>query len=536
MARLEVLLRSLEQPVHDWERQTIVHWTSIINEKDPYYAGHVVNVCEWARGLGQALHLSSQDQDKLVRGAVVHDIGKINIPKPVLAKPGPLTEAERASMQTYCVIGQKLVEGLPSFRDVGFLVRSHHERLDGSGYPDGLESQAIPLLLRILTVADVFDAIRSERVYKSVQSDGETLAMLLAEADRDWLDRNVVSALQGLVSRPTSEPSAPNTCRTVSRPMRSPSLAGQSSQDAVEVLIVEDNDHLRNMIATIVGTMGLTVHGANNGQQALQRLRLGEAIGVVLLDIMMPEMDGFAFCHALQEDSTLRDRAKGLHIIIVSARTDSEDKIRALQLGAADYLTKPFDARELRARISVGERLVRQQRVLEAQRSLLEEMVRVEPLTGICSRRFFEQLLREEWTRATRYPHPLSLVMADLDHFKHVNDCFGHACGDQVLSRIGELLRDGVREPDVVARYGGEEFVLLLPETAAQGARRVAERLRQRVRSEMFRHPEGGFHVTMSCGVATVADPRKSTIAGLLDAADRALYRAKLAGRDRTVS
>jgi len=532
-ARLEALLGSLEQPVSDWERKTIIHWTSIIGHKDPYYAGHVANVCEWVRALGKALHLSDYDGEKLVRGALVHDIGKIDVPEPILAKPGPLTEAERSSMQNYCIVGQELVESLPSFRDVGFLVRSHHERLDGSGYPDGLESKVIPVLLRILTVADVFDAIRSERVYKSAQSDEETLAALLDEADRNWLDRDVVAALKSLVTRPTAPPSERNLRRTRGAAERSPALVDPTAEDPIEVLVVEDNDALRNMIATIAGTMGLTVHKASNGWQALERLRLRASIGIVLLDIMMPDMDGFAFCHALREDPTLRERAKSLHIIIVSARTGSEDKIRGLQLGAADYLTKPFDSRELRARISVGERLVRQQRVLEAQRSLLEEMVRVEPLTGICSRRFFEQLLRDEWTRARRYHHPVSLVMADLDHFKRVNDHYGHACGDSVLSRVGQLLRDDVREPDVVARYGGEEFVLLLPETGSQGAHQVAERVRQAVREEVFRHPEGEFRVTMSCGVATVEDPGGSSTADLLHAADRALYKAKLGGRDQ---
>lgn len=532
-ARLETVLASLEEPLLDWERQTVLHWTAMIGRRDPFYPAHVASVCEWARALGKALGIGSAAIETLVRGALVHDVGKVDVPAPILAKPGPLTEAERAAMQSYCIVGQKLAESLPSFGSAGALVRSHHERLDGSGYPDGLKGEAMSAELRILTVADVFDAVRSERVYKSACSDGQALQTLLVEVERNWLDAEVVAALKNLLQRHAGPVPAAAPASSDARPAQEPYRTEDDAERAVEVLVVEDNRELRKMTAMMVQTMGLAVHTAENGRSAIAALRRSPHIGVVLLDIMMPEMDGFAFCRDLQEDPTWRERVKNLHIIIVSARTSSEDKIRALELGATDYLTKPFDARELKARISVGERLVQQQRVLAEQRSLLEEMVRVEPLTGVCSRRFFEQTLAQEWQRACRYRHPVSLIMADLDRFKRINDRYGHGGGDRVLSRVGELLRVNLRQPDVVARYGGEEFVLLLPETGGAGAREVAERLRQTVKHEVFRHPEGDFHVTMSCGVATAEDACKTAADDLLGASDRALYRAKLAGRDR---
>lgn len=530
-ARLETILASLAGPLPDWERQTVLYWTSMIGRRDPFYLAHVANVCEWSLALGKALGIGSAGIETLVRGSLVHDIGKVDVPAPILAKPGPLTDAERAAMQNYCIVGQQLVESLPSFHGVGSLVRSHHEKLDGSGYPDGLKREAMSIELRILTVADVFDAVRSQRVYKSACSDGQALATLLVEAERNWLDAEVVAALKDLLQRQAESPAAVPSAGSDSHPAGEPTE--DRADDGVEVLIVEDNRELRKMTAMMVQAMGLRAHTADNGRSAIALLRCNPRIGVVLLDIMMPEMDGFAFCRDLQEDPALRERVRNLHIIIVSARTNSVDKIRALELGAADYLTKPFDSRELQARISVGERLVRQQRVLEEHRSLLEEMVRVEPLTGLCSRRFFEQMLRQEWERACRYRHPVSLIMADLDRFKQINDRYGHGGGDRVLSRVGELLRRNLRQPDMAARYGGEEFVLLLPETGGAGAREVAERLRQTVKREVFRLPEGEFHVTMSCGVATAEDACQTRADELLDASDRALYRAKLAGRDR---
>ncbi|MGH7831199.1 MAG: HD domain-containing phosphohydrolase, partial [Candidatus Binatia bacterium] len=404
--------------VEDWEKRKILRWSDAIARKDPYYPAHIESVCHYATTVGLAFGLGTTDINLLVKGALLHDVGKVSLPSSILGKPGPLTPEERVRIHRYPPIGEKLCQSLPSFRDASFLVRSHHERLDGSGYPDGLSGEQIPLLVRILTAADVFDALINQRVYKPPFTPDAVFSVLTDEADKGWLDRSVVDQLVQLVrdGRLLSPPGA-------HAPREEAGL--YLDKGPVEVLVVEDNEDIRYIMVTMLGAMGYQIHTAANGKEGLELLRQHSTIGIVLLDIMMPEMDGYAFCQAAQNEPALKD----LHIIIVSARHTPEDKIKGLDLGAADYLTKPFNPAELRARVSVGERIVRQQRALKAQRSLLEKMVREDPLTGLASRRFFEERLREEWSRACRYRHSVSLVIGDLDHFKDINDHYGHSLG-----------------------------------------------------------------------------------------------------------
>jgi len=274
--------------------------------------------------------------------------------------------------------------------------------------------------------------------------------------------------------------------------------------------------------------MGYRTYSAATGREALSQVR-AHAPDIVLLDLMMPEMDGFEFCRAVQADPSLSTP----HIIITSAKDTLEDKVRGLELGAADYLTKPFNLTELRARLRAGERIVRYQKVLKEQQALLEQLAREDKLTGLCNRRHFEERAQEECLRAQRYGRPFSLLLGDLDHFKQVNDRYGHAYGDTVLRQVAQALLLHCRSSDLVSRYGGEEFTVLLFETDAEDARRVAERLCAAVRALSFVHPSGPFHVTISFGVASLQHPRDQDLAVLLGKADEALYVAKQKGRDR---
>ena len=296
----------------------------------------------------------------------------------------------------------------------------------------------------------------------------------------------------------------------------------------LRVLIVEDDREIREMVALMVRGMGYAIVTAATGKEAIARLR-EQSADIVLLDLMMPEMDGFEFCRAVQSDPSLRD----LHIIITSARDTLEDKVKGLELGAADYLTKPFSLTELQARIKVGERIVRYQKTLQEQQSQLEHLAREDALTGLANRRRFEERAKEECLRAQRYHHPLSVLLADLDHFKSINDTYGHAFGDAVLKDIGQTLLRHCRTSDLCARHGGEEFAILLPETELIEAYKVAERLCTAVRNLVFPQPSGIMHVTVSFGAASINHDRAQTLEELLEQADQALYAAKRNGRDR---
>jgi diguanylate cyclase (GGDEF)-like protein len=301
-----------------------------------------------------------------------------------------------------------------------------------------------------------------------------------------------------------------------------------SAHTALYVLIVEDNRDLRDVVARMVQSLGHQVTVASTGKEALRQVH-EHLPDIVLLDVMMPEMDGFEFCQVLQGREELQD----CHIIITSARDTLEDKVKGLELGAADYLTKPFSLAELRARLQVGERLVRQRKLIRDQQVHLEHLARIDTLTGLLNRRRFDERLEEEWQRAARYERPLALLLCDIDHFKKVNDSYGHASGDVVLREVGQLLLHGSRTTDVVARYGGEEFVVLLCETEYEQAVLVANRLRAAVRELSLPHAAGPSSVSISIGVTELREACAESPTQLVAQADEALYTAKGLGRDR---
>jgi len=240
-------------------------------------------------------------------------------------------------------------------------------------------------------------------------------------------------------------------------------------------------------------------------------------------------MDGFEFCRIVGAEPSLHD----LHIIITSARSTLEDKVKGLELGAADYLIKPFSLTELKARIGVGERIIRYQKALKEQQALLEHIAREDKVTGLCNRRYFEENGQLECLRATRYHHPLALLLGDIDHFKFVNDQYGHASGDNVLRQVGQTLVQHCRNNDLIARCGGDEFGILLPESQMDEALKAAERLCTAVRELRFTCGGHSFQVTMSFGLTSFFSARPVNLPELMEEADRALYAAKHKGRNR---
>jgi diguanylate cyclase (GGDEF)-like protein len=245
-------------------------------------------------------------------------------------------------------------------------------------------------------------------------------------------------------------------------------------------------------------------------------------------------------------------------VILMTAR-QAAGKVEGLELGADDYLVKPFDMLELSARVksmlrlkALQDALLEKNRELDAKNRELdrankelaqkrEELLalsRTDPLTGLCNRRYFEERLHEEFARSKRYGSHLSLVMLDIDHFKRINDTFGHPFGDEVLRGVAHTARAQLREVDLLARYGGEELVALLPETAPEAALRVCERVREAIEALEFEHVGADrdrrlVRCTASLGLASVPSPLLATAEDLLRAADECLYAAKGAGRNR---
>jgi two-component system cell cycle response regulator len=293
------------------------------------------------------------------------------------------------------------------------------------------------------------------------------------------------------------------------------------------VLVADDSRVVRVMLRRQLEARGLRVEEAEDGHQAVRLCRMLRP-DIVLLDVEMPGLDGYTVLRILREDAELSD----IPVVFLTAHAETEDVVRGLQLGAHDYLRKPFEPSELIARVSAALRVKSLQDELRRRNAELETVTRTDALTGICNRRHLEERLQGVLAAARRHRQPAAVLMIDVDHFKRVNDTLGHAGGDAVLRQVAQRLHQRVRLEDVVGRWGGEEFVVLSGATDASAAEVLAGRLLAAVSSTPFAI-EGAddVTVTVSIGCAAGTDDAEA----LLRRADAALYEAKSEGRNRVV-
>lgn len=294
----------------------------------------------------------------------------------------------------------------------------------------------------------------------------------------------------------------------------------------MKILVADDDAVSRRLLRAALTNFGHEVVEVENGADAVNALALPDAPSFAILDWMMPDVDGLAICRTLRQNP-----GRYVYVILLTGRDAPADMIEALDAGADDFLTKPFNIGELRGRLKAGERVLLLQDDLLRSQQVLRHEASHDRLTGLWNRgRVLDELARE-LRRNRRELGSISVILADVDHFKAINDSYGHAVGDMVLHRIGQIISSTLRSTDSVGRYGGEEFLLVLPRADIHSGRDVADRVRAAVASA----PISGSHlelaVTMSLGVACSAAVIES--AALVDAADQALYRAKANGRNR---
>lgn len=300
-------------------------------------------------------------------------------------------------------------------------------------------------------------------------------------------------------------------------------------------LIIDDSRLAREALerALVAGGLFDRVLQASDGAEALEILAgdAAEDLDVVLCDLLMPGVDGFELLARVQADPRLAD----VPVIVLTGENELETKVQALESGACDYLTKPFADTELLARVKVHRNLRLLRSELREANERLRELAIRDPLTSVFNRRHWHGLLDAELDRSCRYDHAVSLIIADVDRFKRINDRHGHVVGDRVLAAVAGAIAAGVRSHDAVGRFGGEEFVVLLPETALGEALTVAERLRSAVSALAFEDPKG-LEVRLSLGVAEGRGIAAAGADAFVAAADDALYEAKRNGRDRVVA
>jgi diguanylate cyclase (GGDEF)-like protein len=303
------------------------------------------------------------------------------------------------------------------------------------------------------------------------------------------------------------------------------------------ILIVDDHDDNVELLRMRLEAWGYRTASERDGEAALAAVE-ADPPDLVLLDVMMPKVDGFEVARRLKANRAL----PFVPIIMQTALDSTDDKVHGLEAGADDYITKPIDFAELRARINSMLRIKRLQEVVEErERELLEvnerlrHMSQTDGLTGLDNRRHIEERLHEMWEHGQRLHEPVACVMADLDKFKSVNDTYGHQAGDVVLKQLAQILKREAREIDRVGRYGGEEFMLLLPGTVLDAAVTFAERVRKEVEGHTFTFEGGSLRRTASFGVSAWPHPRIRDPEALVRTADDALYVAKETGRNRVI-
>lgn len=529
----------------------------LAESRDSDTGAHIERVQAYTRIVARSLSTDIKQRhgvdDEYVRllyqTSPLHDLGKVGIPDAILLKPGRLTSDEFAVMKTHTLIGAETLDSaLHRFPNVRFLqmardiALSHHERFDGSGYPNSLAGEQIPFCARIVAIADVYDALTSRRVYKGAAQHEEARRIILSSRgshfDSDVVDAFIRAEEQIKAVRDRlqddAEPATP-------KPMVActPSIDRHGSPQAT-ILVVEDDPVLLKQLLGLLASTGESVLHATSGAEAMEIIAK-RTPQVVVADWVMPQGDGMELCRHIRACGS----ANPIHFIMLTAHSDKARLLEAYNAGVDDFVSKPFDAEELLARVRAGLRTVKLHdelshsangsRALNAQlatvNSRLERLAITDELTGLFNRRHAMLRLEEQWVAAERFSQSLTVAIVDVDHFKRINDMYGHHTGDVILRRMAEVLRTCSRATDVVCRIGGEEFLLIFPGQTIQEASLCAERCRVSAAEQALDVQGETIKATISVGIATRM-PGTGQFTDLMKFADEALYVAKASGRN----
>jgi two-component system, cell cycle response regulator len=295
-----------------------------------------------------------------------------------------------------------------------------------------------------------------------------------------------------------------------------------------KVLVADDSPLYRKLVEQALSPDQYSLMFAKNGREAIDLFGAHQP-PLLITDWMMPDITGIELCERIRQDS----RTSYTYIILLTGMTEMDKVVSGLAAGADDYLTKPFHAEELQARLGVGRRVIDLHRQLEAKNRLLQELALTDALTGLPNRRAVEAWAQRQLAGAARHGFSFWVVMADLDHFKGVNDTYGHDAGDAVLRKFAEILKTNTRNSNICSRFGGEEFLLVLTHAEKANVEVAIGRIRGQLETQVFRFGDVGLRVTASFGISGFQAGTPPDFTVLVNQADLALYSAKHRGRNR---
>jgi diguanylate cyclase (GGDEF)-like protein len=531
----------------------VVALTSALDARDDYAGRHSAETSSLARLIGERLRIGERELELVSQVAVLHDVGKLGIPRDVLLKQGPLDREEQALIREHPVIGERILCGIPGLSEVAAAIRHEHERWDGDGYPDGLAGEQIPLVSRIVFACDAWHAMTSDRPYRPAMTRSEALGELRAGAGTQFDPRIAQALLELLGEQAPSESPSESRDRRLSRPQDtvvdvSPAkrladelevlaavrevttVNADSMTDTLSAIAARARASLSAEFAAVATTPSASVDwaiGCSAGDwepydrdapaRALARFaaRAGE-LPMLCQDVTeMPDApEGF---HHEDGVSSMHVLPIGSPAVAVMMVIHADPGLRGFTALCQRVASEMSDAAEL-----VVRRALAQQRLRE-ENARLAEKVRTDALTGVASRSAWDEAIRGEELRNGHGRGPMSVVIVDVDGLKTVNDEAGHAAGDELLRRCARVLAGCVRLTDLVARIGGDEFGVLLRHTDARQAQEWCTRL------DLELIATGDQSLSCSLGWASSSSP--GTVAATVDEADRRMYERKLERR-----
>ena len=527
-----------------------------VDARDPYTRSHSARVAALSRGIAEEMKLSVDQVRRIQLGALLHDIGKIGVPDAILNNPGALSADEWVIMRSHSMLGASIVNAVEPLRDLVPIVRSHHERYDGAGYPDELGGDLVPIEAYVVAAADAFEVIVSRRAYKPAQTVEYACAELLRCRGTQF-HPTVVDAFLRLIERDRAQGAAqlrriagilhediedvPGPGLLLEQFAASAQTHGRQlailQRLASEISAVLDIDELAERLLRIIcDAMGyengflltldddgdhLVIRAAvgPSGSYVGQRLSRGQGISWWVVE--RGELQNVA-------DGRLDPRFYGpdeIRSVLTVPLQLGDERIGAL--GVESPRIAAFGRKDEELLTAVSHQVAAAVRVAKLHQAA-KTAAATDPLTGLPNRRsFFERLERE---LATREGDSLSVAILDANGLKALNDDFGHAAGDEALVRVGAILQAGVRDGDLVARIGGDEFAVLFSGAPILTAERIVRRLAEQI----ARGTIGAGHrlPTIAWGVADATG--EATVDALVEAADRAMYRQKQLMRRRT--